>query len=258
VLSPELAEVVRYLRRIDATGADERGSWPGGAFVRTRSLPLVYDANRVIVLEHAFALSMEEVSAAADEIQAGMPNRIVEFVACEESASLAEGFVAAGWLAEPLGVMVRRREPDHSVDTSAVRVVDQAAMTPARMETLNDEVWALGDAVAQVREKQERVARSVPTTHLAVLEDSAVVAYCEVFDLDTDVAQVESVATVPAYRHRGYARAVVTRALELTRHRRLVFLSMDPNDWPQQLYVKLGFDDIGRVLRFRRALPGSR
>jgi predicted GNAT family acetyltransferase len=98
----------------------------------------------------------------------------------------------------------------------------------------------------------------VPTTHLAVLADGGVVAYCEVFELDADVAQVESVATLPAYRKRGYARAVVTRALELTRDRRLVFLSMDPNDWPQHLYVKLGFDDIGRVLRFRRALPGSR
>lgn len=257
VMSPEFAEVTRYLRRVDATGADDRGSWSGGAFIRTRSLPLVYDANRVIVLGHGFAMSMVEVSDAADEIQAGMPNRIVEFVACEELAALAEGFIAAGWFAEPVGIMVRRREPDLTADTSAVRVVDQAAMTSARMETLNDEVWALGDAAAQVREKQERIAQSVPTTHLAVMEDGGVVAYCEVFELDADVAQVESVATVPAYRKRGYARAVVTRALELTHDRKLVFLTMDPNDWPQQLYAKLGFDDIGQVLRFRRALPGS-
>jgi ribosomal protein S18 acetylase RimI-like enzyme len=245
------------MRRVDATGADEQGFWSGGAFIRTRSLPLVYDANRVIVLEQGFGLSMEEVSASADEIQAGLPNRIVEFVACAESAALADRFAADGWLPEPLGPMVRRREPDRVIDTSAVRVVDQAAMTPARTATLNDEVWALGDAVDQVREKHERIARAVPTTHLAVLENGGVVAYCEVFDLDADVAQIESVATLPAYRGRGYARAVVTRALELTRDRRLVFLNMDPNDWPQQLYAKLGFDDIGRVLRFRRALLGS-
>ena len=84
-----------------------------------------------------------------------------------------------------------------------------------------------------------------------------VVSYCEVYELD-DVAQIEAVATVPTHRRRGYARAVVSRALELTRDRRLVFLNMDPNDWPQQLYAKLGLDEIGRAARFRRALPGSR
>jgi ribosomal protein S18 acetylase RimI-like enzyme len=256
-MSPELDEVLRYSRRLDATGADEQGPWRGGAYLRTRSLPLVYDANRVIILEHGFRLSMEEVIADADEIQAGLPNRIVEFAACPESAALAAGFAAAGWLAEPHGVMLRRREPDRIVDTAVVCVVDQAAMTPARMETLNDEVWALGDAVAQVREKHERIARSVPTTHLAVIEDGGVAAYCEVFELDAGVAQIESVATLSAYRRRGYARAVVTRALDLTRDRRLVFLNMDPDDWPQQLYAKLGLDDIGRVTRFRRALLGS-
>jgi ribosomal protein S18 acetylase RimI-like enzyme len=256
VVSTELAEVMRYLRRIDATGADEQGSWRGGSFIRTRSLPLVYDANRVVVLEHGFGLSMEEVSTAADTIQAGLPNRIVEFVDCAESASLADGFIAAGWLADPVGVMVRLRDADRVVDTGAVLVADHMTLAPARMASLNDEVWATGDAAAQVREKQERIARSLPTTHLAVMDDGNVVAYCEVFEIDADVAQIESVATVPAFRGRGHARAVVARALHLTRDRRLVFLTMDPTDWPQELYAKLGFDDIGRVLRFRRALLG--
>lgn len=257
VISPELAEVVRYQRRVEATGADEAGEWRGGAWIRTRSLPLVYDANHVIVLEHGFGLSMTEVAAAADAIQVGLPNRIVEFVTCPESADLAAGFAAAGWLEDPLGVMVRHREPDHRVDTAVVRAVDDGAMEPARTESLNDEEWAGGDAVAQVREKQERIAGAVPTTHLAVIEDGRVVAYCDLFELDDGVAQIESVATLPEYRRRGYARAVVTRALELSVERRLVFLTMDPNDWPMQLYARLGFDDIGRLYRFRRALPGS-
>jgi GNAT superfamily N-acetyltransferase len=67
----------------------------------------------------------------------------------------------------------------------------------------------------------------------------------------------EEVATVPDHRRRGHARAVVTRAVELTADRRLVFLTMDPDDWPHQLYARLGMDDIGRVARFRKALPGS-
>jgi ribosomal protein S18 acetylase RimI-like enzyme len=208
------------------------------------------------VLEHGFTMSMEEVSAAADEIQAGLPNRIVEFIACVESAPLVAAFRADGWLEEPLGVMVRHREPDRRVDTASVRSVDAVSMRPARAASLAAEPWATtADAVAQVREKQERVARGVPTTHLAAMDAGMVVSYCEVYWMD-DIAQIESVATVPDHRRRGHARAVVTRALEVTADRRMTFLCMDPDDWPQQLYARLGFDDIGRIARFRKALPG--
>ncbi|MFZ0180740.1 MAG: GNAT family N-acetyltransferase [Candidatus Dormiibacterota bacterium] len=256
MISAELAEAIRYARRIEALGSDDQGTWSGGVWLRARSLPQVYDVNHLIVLEEGFGMSMEEVSAAADEIQAELPNRIVEFVICAESDALAAAFRAAGWLDEPLGMMVRHREPDRHVDTAQVRVVDPISMRPARAASLADEPWATPDAVVQVREKQERVARGVPTTHLAVIVDQMVVSYCEVYRID-DIAQVESVATVPDHRRRGYARAVVTRALELTTECRLVFLGMDPDDWPQRLYSRLGMDDIGRLARFRKALPGS-
>ncbi len=255
MISDEFAEAVRYARRIDALGTDDQGTWSGGEWYRARTLPHVYDANHLIVLDQGFAMSMEEVTAAADEIQAGMPNRIVEFVVCPESEALAAAFRTAGWLDEPLGIMVRHREPDRHVATSSVQAVDAISMRSARTASLSDEPWATPDAVAQVREKQERVARGIPTTHLAVIDGGAVVSYCEVYRID-DVAQIESVATVPEHRRRGHARAVVSRALELTADRRLVFLGMDPEDWPQQLYARLGFDDIGRVARFRKALPG--
>jgi GNAT superfamily N-acetyltransferase len=256
VIADELGEAARYARRIEALGSDDQGTWAGGEWFRARSLPQVYDVNRVVVLEDGFAMSMAEVSAAADEIQAGLPNRIVEFIACSETDSLAAAFREAGWLDEPLGMMVRHRDPDRRVDTSSVRVVDAISIRPARAASLGDESWATPDAVDQVREKQERVARGVPTTHLAVIEHGMVVSYCEVYWID-DVAQIESVATVLEHRGHGYARAVVTRALALTANRRMVFLGMDPSDWPRHLYARLGLDDIGRVARFRKALPGS-
>jgi len=256
VIADELAEAVRYARWIETLGADDQGAWAGGEWFRARSLPQVYDVNHVVVLEQGFGMPFAEVSAAADEIQAGLPNRMVEFVECPESAALAAAFREAGWLEEPLGIMVRHRSVDRPVDTSAVRAVDVISMRPARAASFIEEPWATADAVEQVREKQERVANGVPTTHLAVVEGAMVVSYCEVYRID-DIAQIESVATVPEFRGRGYARAVVTRALELTADRRLVFLAMDPYDWPQHLYTRLGMDDIGRIARFRKALPGS-
>jgi hypothetical protein len=177
VMGGELAEAVSYARRIEATGSDDEGTWPGGEWFRARSLPHVYDANHVVVLEHGFAMSLQEVSAAADEIQAGLPNRIVEFVTCPESEPLAAAFRNAGWLEEPLGVMVRGREPDRRVDTSSVRVVDESSMRPARAASIIGEPLATLDAVAQVREKQERVARGVLTTPLGVIDEGKVVSF---------------------------------------------------------------------------------
>jgi ribosomal protein S18 acetylase RimI-like enzyme len=256
-MGEDFDKAVLILRHTEAAGTDDQGTWAGGTWIRTRSLPQVHDANHVIVLEIGFGLSWEAVADAADEIQAGLPNRIVEFVECAATDALATRFRTAGWLEEPLGVMVYHRPPDRHVDTKAVHIVDAAAMRAARTASLADEAWTSSDAVAQVREKQERVGREVATTHLALIDDGIVVSYCEVFCVD-DVAQIESVATAPTHRRRGYARAVVSRALEVTVDCRLVFLSVDPNDWPRSLYSRLGFDAVGRVARFRKALPGSR
>jgi hypothetical protein len=73
VISAELAEAVRYARRIEALGSDDQGTWSWGAWLRARSLPHVYDVNHVIVFEEGFGMSMEEVSAAAGEIRPSCP-----------------------------------------------------------------------------------------------------------------------------------------------------------------------------------------
>ena len=185
VIAREFAAALTCLRWVEAVGTDEQGVWKGGTWIRTLSLPHVYDANHVIVLEPGFEMPFEAVVDAADEIQDGLPNRIVEFEVCAAADALSAGFRGAGWLDEPLGIMIRRGPPDRRVDTSRVRVVDEAAMRAARTASLEVEPWATDDAVAQVREKQERVGREVPTTRLAILDDGVVVSYCEVYRAST-------------------------------------------------------------------------
>ena len=64
---------------------------------------------------------------------------------------------------------------------------------------------------------------------------------------DVRVAEVDDVATLEPYRGRGYASAVVLRAVEeaLAAGNELVFLVADDEDWPKQLYGRLGFEPIG-------------
>jgi ribosomal protein S18 acetylase RimI-like enzyme len=65
-------------------------------------------------------------------------------------------------------------------------------------------------------------------------------------------AQVEDVATMPAYRGRGHARAVVQHAVEeaWAGGHEFVFLVADGEDWPKELYTKLGFEEVGSRFAF--------
>lgn len=60
--------------------------------------------------------------------------------------------------------------------------------------------------------------------------------------------------TLAQFRKRGLARATVSRALAASREagNDRTFLMADRDDWPKELYLKLGFDEIGRVYEFVR------
>jgi predicted GNAT family acetyltransferase len=55
------------------------------------------------------------------------------------------------------------------------------------------------------------------------------------------------VYTIDAYRGRGYARALVTRAVALARQagHELTFIVADDEDWPKRLYARIGFEPAG-------------
>jgi GNAT superfamily N-acetyltransferase len=65
---------------------------------------------------------------------------------------------------------------------------------------------------------------------------------------------VEDVYTLPAARGRGIARALVTHATNVAREKVLefTFIVADDNDWPKQLYAKLGFRPVGHLWSFHQ------
>jgi predicted acetyltransferase len=56
------------------------------------------------------------------------------------------------------------------------------------------------------------------------------------------------------HRGRGYASALVLHTLQEARRAGcdLVFLVADAQDWPKALYRRLGFDELGRYVKFIR------
>jgi ribosomal protein S18 acetylase RimI-like enzyme len=72
------------------------------------------------------------------------------------------------------------------------------------------------------------------------------------------LGQVDEVGTLEARRRRGYARAAVAAAADAAAADgcERVFMVTDAADWPQQLYHRLGFDEIGCTYEFLK-LPAS-
>jgi predicted GNAT family acetyltransferase len=99
------------------------------------------------------------------------------------------------------------------------------------------------------------LAERAETRFFGVEADGQVVAWTDLY-VAQDVAQVEDVATLEEHRGKGFATAVVLRAVEEGRNAGadLVFLVADGEDWPKLLYQRLGFDEIGRCYKFATPL----
>src|SRR5262249_37778295 len=102
---------------------------------------------------------------------------------------------------------------------------------------------------------KRRVASAVATRFFAALVDGRIAGWCELRQAD-GVAQIEDVEVLAEFRGRGLGRAIVQHALdEGLRSGDLGYLEALADDWPRELYAKLGFTTVGRRDVYTR-LPG--
>jgi RimJ/RimL family protein N-acetyltransferase/predicted GNAT family acetyltransferase len=214
----------------------------------------VYDMNYVRAEQ---AAPVDELIADAERL---MEDYFHKRVILERSDDrTATGFRARGWTVVSHLIMARTREPDRRVDTSMVREVSFAELTDARREVTVGEPWGDDEISSLLDHAKQLIMRAVPTRFFAAFVGDEVAAYCEVRS-DGTVAQVEDVNTLPRFRGRGLGRAVVQHALDEARATNdIVYLEALAEDWPRELYAKLGFDVVGeRHLNTRFPHPLTR
>ena len=211
------------------------------------SVANVYDLNYLRADEPAPAVVL------ADEAEHAMETFLHRKVVVErDGREAASGFAALGWNVTPHLIMARQREADRVVDTSMVREVDFDELLDARREVTVAE--PTGDpSLSQLLDRgKRRIIAAVPTRFFAAFVDGRVAAYCELRS-DGAVAQIEDVNTLAEFRGRGLGRAVVQAAVEeASRSGELVFLEALADDWPKELYAKLGFDVVDERVLFLR------
>ncbi|MFL5823163.1 MAG: GNAT family N-acetyltransferase [Solirubrobacteraceae bacterium] len=252
--SESLATVLDFQRRTTELVADEVLDIDEGWIARTPSLSDVWSLNHVRV-DRPIAYEQAEILC-----RRYLPPRFDQLYVDDQAGgeSLAEEFRDQGWEIDVEVHSVLVRSPDRP--PGAVDIIE-----PGEDETLAlMERWLAEDETLHLTEEGLRQLvvsnrltwRARHARRLGVRGPGGeLVAMTLVFS-DGQVAQVEDVYTVPEARGHGHARALVTRAAELARGagHELTFIVADDNDWPKELYAKVGFEAVGRTWLLHRPL----
>ena len=222
----------------------------------------VYDLNALRVERPDDAMTADALAAEADRLHAPAGHLHRRVVVADEVRGevLAPGFRTFGWEVRRFLFMAQLRDPDDPTPRAEVREIDEATHWEAKRWFMAGAPEAFDDTtITQLLEKDRLKEKIVDFRRFGVEGDGTVVSVCELYS-DGRTAQVEDVSTREAYRGRGFARSTVLTAAAAGRAAGcdLVFLVADRDDWPKELYTKVGFDPVGVVYDFLKLPPGEK
>jgi GNAT superfamily N-acetyltransferase len=251
-------ELLEFELSLDLKISDEVIAHDWGRVFLCPGLPLVWDLNWILIEREGMAAA--EVIAAADEVMADFDHRAVAIKGEADGVRLAAEFAdIPDWEVETTIYMVWNGEAGHQA-TSEVRETPFADCERLRRKLIHaglSEEKAGGDWEAttdQLLEMDRRFAAASGDRWFVAPPEEPASACCL---LSGDgVGQVEEVGTLAAARGRGFAQTTVLAAARASREagHRVTFLSADADDWPRQMYEKLGFEPGGTMHVLRRVL----
>jgi spore maturation protein CgeE len=250
----ELERCIAFLRSLESRAARREEPFRFGLGYFDESLPRVWSRNYLVADKNLGEASAELLAEEADRMmdEAGLNHRKIEVFDEEQGARFEQGFRGLGWDVNCDLIMVARREPDRASDTSQVEEVSVEELEPIWAEGIRGEPFGEeDDVVRQLVGNKRVVMNAIDTRFFASRAGGELASYCDLYS-DGKTGQIEAVMTLERHRNRGLSRATVSRALEASREagNDLTFLMAHRDDWPQQLYRKLGFDEIGCVYEF--------
>lgn len=251
----ERERVVEFIRELGRRAARREEPFPFGVAHFHDELPRVWSRNYLLAERNLVGATAALLAAEADRILGGLGlmHRKVEVNDEAVGARLEPEFKSLGWDVHCDVLMVARGKPDRPIDTSLVEEVAADELDAVWRAGIQAEPYGGEDVVNQLVANKRVLMEAIGTRFFAARVDGAIASYCDFYS-DGTIGQIEAVGTLEEFRNRGLARATVLRALEASREagNDLTFLMALRDDWPKELYRKLGFEEIGRVYEFVR------
>jgi ribosomal protein S18 acetylase RimI-like enzyme len=255
--SSQLERVRAFLCDIEDRTAGRTVPVRGGVALFDDSIPNIWFANHVR-LEAGSDVSARELDAEAERVQggAGLQHRRITVYDPAAGRSLAPGLRALGWEVGRLLVMAHRDPPEARISTRRVREVKDDSWKDFRRTASQSEDDMDDETIDQMERAIENLIRTVGVRMFGATVGGVLASCCDLYS-DGRTAQIEAVATLPEYRNRGLARAVVWRGVQVARRsgNDLVFLTTSADDWPRKLYQRLGFREAGYLFEFLKLPP---
>ena len=247
-----LDRIQRFEREIELAGSKTVSS-AFGVGVLEPGLPRRHDSNYLLVEQLPLGAGALELAAEADRILggAGLQHRAVLVFDAALASRLQPQFLELGWNVRRHIWMAQLREPEKIADLSSVEEVDEADLRAGRTAEILRYPWGTAEVAEQLMDAKVLLSKRATTRFFAVRADGELVSWADLY-LAQGVGQVEDVATKEPHRGQGFASAVVLRAAQEGREAGadLIFLVADDDDWPKELYAKLGFDTVGHLTKF--------
>jgi ribosomal protein S18 acetylase RimI-like enzyme len=253
----DFARAVAWERRAHMQIARHVAPLRYGVACVDETLPLVFYANLLWVTASAGEVAVAEIMADADRWLAAFEHRWVVVDREQLWRTLDDDFAAAGWDVQTHVFMTHRRPPDRLAPDGAVREVTHDDILAAELRYMQTQPWCTSaEPARQVLEHHIRIGRVLNERCFAIFDGADVCAYAKLRQRD-GIAQVEDVVVLAQYRGGGLGRLVTTAALVagLELEPELMFIVADDDDWPKELYARLGFQAAGRTRAFHRLPP---
>lgn len=255
------ARAVAFARAADAGAAERAEPHRWGVALYDDAHPHTYVFN-TLAIDRPLDASVEAdaVAAELDRLYASLGHRRVVVDDDDTGGRLARGLRGHRYAVGAELVMLLEGDGDGD-RTAATARPSARESTEAELRDVERafmlEEGRERDIADEVLDARGAVCATRPATRFFVAtRDGRDVASATLYS-DGVIAQIEDVGALASARGHGLGRAVVAAAIEaaVTDGHELLFIVGEEDDWPKDLYARMGFRPIGRTWTCLREAP---
>jgi GNAT superfamily N-acetyltransferase len=257
-VSDDIGRILAFRRSLEMRLCTRTEAFAHGTAYFNVDFPHHWDSNFLWAELPLEGVTADALAAEAERVLggAGLAHREVFTHDDPAGERLAPRFAELRWEPDHSVTMILRRDADRRAARNVMAVGFEQARPLIAEVIRRSETSSSDDENDELVRFRRLLEERIDARFFVAEAGGQLASICELYTFE-GVAQVESVDTLEEFRGRGFARAVVSAAIDEARTREcdLIFIQAGVDDWPQELYRKLGFDPVARDWIFRRPPP---